>query len=86
MLIDVTITKPCGNSSLDRSARQSGYAVREVAAVKNNTYRGTLTATSYQLVPLAVLTCGEIGLAAQREGSSERLAEGNYRRVWICRR
>lgn len=55
----------CGKTILDRSARLSGYAVREVANVKNNKYRGTVPPIFYRLLPLAISQCDELGPNAQ---------------------
>lgn len=36
ILIDLTITNPCGNTLLDCSAKQSGHAIRKTAYSRNN--------------------------------------------------
>lgn len=53
---------------LDRSSRQSGHAIREVANEKIQECRGTFPVISHQyhLISFAISTCGEIGQEAQR--------------------
>lgn len=45
---------------------RSGYAIPEVASVKNNQYRGPPPAVSHHLFPLAISMCGEVGSDARR--------------------
>lgn len=57
ILIDLTITNPCGNPLLNGFAKRSGHANHRAPNVKNDKHRGTFRASSYHLRSLAILTC-----------------------------
>lgn len=66
ILIDLTITNPCGNNLLDNSARRSRNTVDEAANTKKFECRGTFTVVSYHLPPLAISMSSETGPDSQR--------------------
>ena len=60
LLLDITTVNPCADSNLGNAARHVGKHLADAVERKQNKYRGSFTAT-YSPLPLAMLTCGEVG-------------------------
>ena len=60
LLLDITIVNPCAGSNLGNAARHVGKHLADAVERKKNKYRGSFPAT-YSLLPLALLTCGDVG-------------------------
>ena len=60
LLLDITIVNPCAGSNLGNAARHVGKHLADAVERKKNKYRGSFPAT-YSLLPLAMLTCGDVG-------------------------
>ena len=60
LLLDITVVNPCAGSKLRNAARHAGKHLADAVDRKKNKYRGSFPAT-YSLLPLAMLTCGEVG-------------------------
>ena len=60
LLLDITIVNPCAGSNMGNAARHVGKHLADAVERKKNKYRGPFPAT-YSLLPLAMLTCGEVG-------------------------
>ena len=60
LLLDITIVNPCAGPSLGNAARHVEKHLANAVERKKNKYRGSFPAT-YSLLPLAMLTCGEVG-------------------------
>ena len=60
LLLDITIVNPCAGSNLGNAARHLGKHLADVVERKKNQYRGSFPPT-YSLLPLAMLTCGDVG-------------------------
>ena len=60
LLLDITIGNPCAGSNLGNAARHVGKHLADAVERKKNKYRGSFPAT-YSLLPLAMLTCGDVG-------------------------
>ena len=61
LLLDITIVNPCAGFNLGNAARHVGKHLADAVERKKNEYRGSLPAT-YSLLPLAMSTCGDVGL------------------------
>ena len=61
LLLDITIVKHCAGSNLGNAARRVGKHLADAVERKKTKYRGSFPAT-YSLLPLAMSTCGDIGL------------------------
>ena len=61
LLLDITIVNPCTGSNLGNAARHVGKHLADAVERKKNKYRGSFPAT-YSLLPLAMSTCGDVGL------------------------
>ena len=60
LLLDITIVNSCAGSILGNAARHAGKTLADAVERKKNKYRGSFPAT-YSSLPLAMLTCGEVG-------------------------
>ena len=60
LLLDLTIVNLCVSSNLESAARKTGKHLTDRVERKKIKYRGSFPAT-YSLLPLAMLTCGELG-------------------------
>ena len=61
LLLDITIVDPCAGSHLGNTARHVGKHLADAVEGKKNKYPGSFPAT-YSLLPLAMSTCGDVGL------------------------
>ena len=61
VLVDITIVNPCAGSNLGNAARHVGKHLADAVERKKNKYRGSFPPT-YSLLPLAMSTCGDVGL------------------------
>ena len=61
LLLDITIANPCAGSNLGNAARHVGNHLADAVEPTKNRCRGSFSAT-YSLFPLAMSTCGEVGL------------------------
>ena len=61
LLLDITIVNPCAASNLGNAARHVGKHLADAVERKKNKYRGSFP-TTYSLLPLAMSTCGDVGL------------------------
>ena len=60
LLLGITIVNPCAGSNLGNAARHLGKHLADAVERKKNKYRGSFPAAC-SLLPLAMLTCGEVG-------------------------
>ena len=61
LLLDLTIVNPCAGFNLGNAARRVGKHLSDAVERKKNKCRGLFPAP-VSLLPLAMLTCGEVGL------------------------
>ena len=61
LLLHITIVNPCAGSYLGNAAHHLGKHLADIVGRKKNKYRGSFPAT-YTLLPLAMSTCGKVGL------------------------
>ena len=62
LLLDITFANPCAISSLQNATRHPGKYLADAVKRKKRKYRGSFPA-NYNLLPLAMSTCGEVGSA-----------------------
>ena len=60
LLLGITIVNPCAGSNLRNATCFVGKHLADAVERKKNKYRGSFPAT-YSLLPIAMLTCGEVG-------------------------
>ena len=58
LMLDITVTNPCGPGLLDKVAEKRGHGLDVAVGRKRDEYEGTFP-TSYRLPPLAISTCGD---------------------------
>ena len=61
LLLDITIVNPRAGSNLGNATRHVGKHLADAVERKKNKYWGSFPAT-YSLLPLAMSTCGDVGL------------------------
>ena len=60
LLLDITIVNPCADSNLGNTTHHVEKRLADAVERKKNKRRSSFPAT-YSLLPLAMLTCGEVG-------------------------